>query len=141
MLVCAVSEFPELRVVQGSHDDITFWQGGAAQIVAYLDRTADVLRAEGLTVHTRIEYGAAADSILHAGEMTGADLVVMSSHGRSGLYRPCLGSVALKVVQVAPWPILLVRAKENVERYTLDRSSHKHVVRAQTSPNSSTLCH
>ncbi|MDQ6694084.1 MAG: universal stress protein [Chloroflexota bacterium] len=113
VLVCAVNEFPEIRVARGSRDEITRWQGEAAQIVAYLDATAEVLRADGLTVRTKIEYGAPADAILHASEMTGADLIVMSNHGRSGLHRPWLGSVALKVVQGAPWPVLLVCAKEH----------------------------
>ncbi len=130
VLVCAVYEFPEFRAIEGSHDDITLWQGEAAQIVAYLDRTAEALRAEGLTVHTRIEYGAPADAILHASEMTGADLIVMSNHGRSGLNHPWLGSVALKVVQSSLWPVLLVRAKERVGQHALDHSSHKHVARA-----------
>ena len=62
----------------------------------------------------------------------GIDLIVMSTHGRSGLDRPWLGSVALKVVQTASWPVLLVRAKERVEQYALDRSSHKHVARARS---------
>jgi nucleotide-binding universal stress UspA family protein len=134
VLVCAVYEFPEVRVMQGSHDDIPQWQGEAAKIIAYLDRTAEVLRAEGLTVRTRIEYGAPADSILHASEMTGADLIVMSNHGRSGLHSPWLGSVALKVVQGALWPVLLECAKERAEQSTkqcaLDGSPHKHVAMA-----------
>jgi len=129
VLVCAVYEFPEFRVVQGSGDEITQWQGEAAQVVAYLDRTAEALRAEGLMVRTRIEYGTPADAILHATEMTGPDLIVLSNHGRSGLHRPWLGSVALKVLQGALWPVLLVCAKERVEPYpyALGRSSHKYV--------------
>jgi nucleotide-binding universal stress UspA family protein len=139
VLVCAVFEFPELRAVQGARDDITKWQGEAARIVSYLDRTAEVLKAEGLTVRTRLEYGAPADAILHACEMTGADLIVMSNHGRSGLDRPWLGSVALKVVQSALWPVLLVCAKERLEQYALDHSAHKHGARPPMHQASDTI--
>jgi nucleotide-binding universal stress UspA family protein len=131
VLVCAVYEFPEVRVMRESGDEITQWQGEAAKIMAYLDRTAEALRAEGLTVRTRIEYGAPADAILHASEMTCADLIVMSNHGRGGLHRPWLGSVALKVVRGALWPVLLVCAKERVGLNALDGNSYEHVARAR----------
>ncbi len=127
VLVCAVDEFPELRVVHGSHDEIKQWQGEAAHTVAYMERTAGVLRKGGLTVRTKIEYGAPADAILHASEMTGADLIVMSNHGRSGLHHPWLGSVAMKVVQGAPLPVLLVSAGERAQQDAPDPGSHNGV--------------
>jgi nucleotide-binding universal stress UspA family protein len=43
-----------------------------------------------------------------------ADLIVMSTHGRGGLQRLWLGSVAIKVVRGTTLPVLLVREKERV---------------------------
>jgi nucleotide-binding universal stress UspA family protein len=54
--------------------------------------------------------GHPAQGILHQADAVTADLIVMSTHGRGGLRRLWLGSVALKVVQSAQHPVLLVRA-------------------------------
>jgi nucleotide-binding universal stress UspA family protein len=44
-------------------------------------------------------------------EERGADLIVMGTHGRTGLQHVLLGSVAEKVVRLAPCPVLTVRHK------------------------------
>lgn len=49
-----------------------------------------------------------AEGILHAVETSGADLVVIGSHGRSGFSRWTLGSVAEKIVRTAPVPVVVV---------------------------------
>ena len=56
-----------------------------------------------------IEDVAAAKGILHAAEEHGADLIVVGSHGRTGLQRLLLGSVAAKVVAASPVPVLVAR--------------------------------
>jgi len=48
-------------------------------------------------------------------ESRSIDIIVMSTHGRSGIERLWLGSVALKVVRGTTLPVLLVRVKERVE--------------------------
>jgi nucleotide-binding universal stress UspA family protein len=53
------------------------------------------------------------EAILKAAETEAVDLIVMSTHGRSGLSRWVYGSVAAKVLQAAPCPIFLVRAKNH----------------------------
>ena len=59
---------------------------------------------------TVLKFGDARDSILATAAEVGADLVVMGTHGRSGLTRLVIGSVAEAVVRMAPCPVLLVRA-------------------------------
>ena len=76
---------------------------------------ADVaLRPElaGLRVETRTLGGAAALNILDAVQEYQANLLVMSSHGRSGFTRWALGSVAEHVIRHAPVPIFLHRPRE-----------------------------
>jgi nucleotide-binding universal stress UspA family protein len=50
------------------------------------------------------------ESVLSIAETEAVDLIVMSTHGRSGLSRWVYGSVAAKVLQAAPCPVFLVRA-------------------------------
>jgi universal stress protein A len=50
--------------------------------------------------------------VLHAAKRLGADLIVMATHGRKGLRRLVLGSVAEQVVREAQCPVLTVRPQE-----------------------------
>jgi nucleotide-binding universal stress UspA family protein len=56
-----------------------------------------------------IEEVAASTGIVQTAQSEGADLIVMGSHGRSGLARLMLGSVATKVVAESPIPVLVAR--------------------------------
>ena len=51
----------------------------------------------------------AASGIVQAAQAQGADLIVVGSHGRTGIARLMLGSVAAKVVAESPVPVLVVR--------------------------------
>ena len=82
----------------------------------YLDKTGETLASKGATVKTMVSIGDAASEILKAAEETGADLIAMSTHGRSGLQRWAFGSVTAKVLRAATTPVLTVRApKEATE--------------------------
>lgn len=79
----------------------------------YLGRVAARLRAEGFEkVETSVWYGPAAPAIVEAARLGRVDLIVMSSHGRSGLGRLILGSVAESVLRGTNVPILLLRAPD-----------------------------
>lgn len=56
-----------------------------------------------------IELGDARDAILKAAEAVDAELIVIGSHGRRGVSRMLLGSVAEHVLRRAPCPVLVVR--------------------------------
>lgn len=58
---------------------------------------------------TRIEVGDARDVIDNVAEQISADLVVLGTHGRRGIRRALLGSVAESVVRSAPCPVLTIR--------------------------------
>ena len=70
------------------------------------------LSGKGLNVTSRVTSGFdAAQEITTVGKQTGADLVVMSTHGRSGFRRRLFGSVAERVMRDGDRPLLLVTAK------------------------------
>jgi nucleotide-binding universal stress UspA family protein len=76
----------------------------------YLQSLAVRLRQEwpSLTINTRVECGDPATAIVAATEDSAAALVVMATHGRTGLQRAALGSVAHHVLQHGRAPLLLV---------------------------------
>jgi nucleotide-binding universal stress UspA family protein len=59
-----------------------------------------------------VPVGGSATEIAKAAKEWPADLIVIGSHGRSGVKRALLGSVAEGVMRHAPCPVLVVRAKE-----------------------------
>jgi len=61
-------------------------------------------------VETHVWYGPAAAAIVEAATVQKADMIVMSTHGRTGLGRMILGSVAESVLRGTTVPILIVRA-------------------------------
>jgi nucleotide-binding universal stress UspA family protein len=63
----------------------------------------------GTKVETSVWYGPAASAIIDAARLRKADLIVMSTHGRSGVGRLILGSVAESVLRGTVTPILLLR--------------------------------
>lgn len=79
-----------------------------AEARRYLDEVAAPLLAEGLPVTTEVRSGLAARELTEA--VTPADLLVVASHGRHGLARWFLGSVAEDVARRASAPVLIVRA-------------------------------
>lgn len=77
----------------------------------YLDAMVARLRAGGVKdVEATVWYGPPAPAIVEAARVSKADVIVMSTHGRSGVGRLLLGSVAESVLRGTPTPILLVRA-------------------------------
>lgn len=83
-----------------------------AEARAYVEQVQRRLAAEGLTVTTEVRSGEAAGTIVETARELRADLIVMATHGRSGLGRWVLGSVADRVVRAAHVPVLLIRPAE-----------------------------
>lgn len=76
----------------------------------YLNEVADRLRTQGLNVRAVVEEGYAASEICDYAKAAKIDVIVMSTHGRSGIQRWVYGSVADRVLRGATVPILLIRA-------------------------------
>ncbi|GAB4158078.1 MAG: universal stress protein [Candidatus Promineifilaceae bacterium] len=79
---------------------------------SYLKAQQNALRQQGHRVHSKIADGEpVADIILDVAENMPVDLIVMCTHGRSGISRWVFGSVADRILRQAAMPILLVRAQ------------------------------
>ncbi len=74
-----------------------------------LEALADQFKVMGIVTSTEVVNGDAAEGILACAKRCGVDLIAMTTHGRSGLSRWWLGSVADKIVHASPVPVLLVR--------------------------------
>ncbi len=88
---------------------------------AYLDLLADRLEAvDAVPVTQVLLQGDVAASLRTMANGTGVDLIVMTTHGRGGLDRLWLGSVADELVREVPAPLLLVRPKKGEADFEAD---------------------
>jgi nucleotide-binding universal stress UspA family protein len=77
-----------------------------------LDGVVDRARRPGARIEGVLRHGPAWSEIDAAAKDAGADLIVIGTHGRRGLARALLGSVAEKVVRTAPCPVLTVHGPD-----------------------------
>ncbi len=75
----------------------------------YLRPVQERLRGQGIDSDVLVECGQPADVIAEVAKRQQADLIVMSTHGAGSSGKYAMGSVALKVLQVAPCPVTMVR--------------------------------
>ena len=86
------------------------------QATAYLDKAGELLRSKGATITSKVAFGETPQEIVKAAEEINANLIAMSTHGRSGLGRWAFGSVTDKVLRMeGRIPIIMVRAPKSKE--------------------------
>lgn len=93
----------EVRVVRGAEE--------------YVEAMAGKLAEKGIPVRAAVRYGKPAAEIIEHIAANEVDLVAMSTHGRSGLSRLVMGSVAEEVVRNAEVPVLLWRASGKAQEH------------------------
>ena len=81
----------------------------------YLSQTGECLKSKGVSIKTKVVTGKADEEIVRASGELKADLIAMSTHGRSGLSRLTFGSITAKVLRAANVPVLVVRAPKETE--------------------------
>jgi nucleotide-binding universal stress UspA family protein len=89
---------------------------GSAAARAYLRLVARRLEARGIVTGQETPRGEAAPELVNMAKRRRAVLIAMTTHGRSGLARFFLGSVAQKVLRSAPCPVLLAKGVGEVRR-------------------------
>ena len=95
----------------------------ALSLVANEDQSLAVVRV--------LRMGTPAESIIEYAREHNCDLIVMGTHGRTGLSHLLMGSVAERVVRFAPCPVMVVRQQAAEEQVQAKRSRHdksRHVV-------------
>ena len=100
----------EFQQLEGAYLPPDFWASVRDEAEASLGRYAADLRGRGVEVETAVCEGYAATVIVEEAAARNIDLIVIGTHGRSGLKHLLLGSIAERVVQKAPCPVLTVRA-------------------------------
>lgn len=80
------------------------------EALQYLNKVRELMADDTVTTHTVALLGTPAETIIDYAIEQSIDLIVMATHGRSGIMRWVYGSVADKVLRAADAPILLVRA-------------------------------
>ena len=86
-----------------------------------LDQTSARLRESGVKSRGLMRVGAPFLEILHAAQTENVDLIVMGTHGRTGLAHVLIGSVAERVVNKAPCPVLTIRHPDRKFKHPLDK--------------------
>ncbi|MFQ5946213.1 MAG: universal stress protein [Anaerolineae bacterium] len=101
---------PEAFAAMGGMDEALRWD----EAKVYLDGVRGEWRELGFRTHMEVSGGEVATAIARSAEVHGADLIAITTHGRSGLGRWAYGSVADRVIRSATQPIFLVRGTSEV---------------------------
>ena len=99
----------EFQQLEGAYLPPDFWSSVKAGAESQLEALAEEIRTAGVTVETAAVEGYAASAIVEQAGLREADLIVIGTHGLSGLKHLLLGSTAERVVQKAPCPVLTVK--------------------------------
>ncbi len=112
MLLRVIPQVPS-RAIQDARPEVVAeletWRADAEE---YLAALAAELRSKGVRVQTAVRHGEAPAEIVTAAKAAGADLIAMTTHGRTGLRRALVGSVAEAVLRLAEIPVFLLRQTE-----------------------------
>ena len=99
----------EFQQLEGAYLPPDFWASVKAEAEESLARLEAELGQRGVEVETVVCEGYAATVIVEEAKARDVDLIVIGTHGLSGLKHLLLGSIAERVVQKAPCPVLSVK--------------------------------
>jgi nucleotide-binding universal stress UspA family protein len=91
--------------------DLAKWEASRKSSAKdYLEQIARRFKREGTAVRSEVIVGRATESLADYAERSGIDLLIIATHGRSGVTRWVMGSVADKLLRSASVPVLMIRA-------------------------------
>ncbi len=107
-LVSVLPEQPRFRILGRSGARPKALDGGRRELRSYLQSVAKRMRPKGIDVTTSVLTGPVAEAVNQHMEDQAIDMSIICTHGRSGLQRWVLGSVANRLVQLATRPVLII---------------------------------
>jgi nucleotide-binding universal stress UspA family protein len=99
------------------------WERTQSALEAELENDAQALRDAGFNVSVTVRFGDPAEEIVEYARYPGVDMIVMATHGRTGLMRFVLGSVAEQVIRNVHIPVMLIRPNDRAEAEALEASA------------------
>jgi universal stress protein A len=109
LLLHVIHTFPLGVTEMGPTLPQAYLQGIESEVRQSLEKYLQRLGEAGLAGETTIMYGVPFEEIAQFAKARQVDLIVIGTHGRTGLEHLFLGSVAEKVVRLAPCPVLVTR--------------------------------
>jgi len=103
----------EFQQLEGAYLPPDFWANVKSEAEQKLEEHAATLRESGVTVECHVREGYPATVIVDEATELNADLIVIGTHGHSGLKHLLLGSIAERVVQKSPCPVLTVKSPDS----------------------------
>jgi len=97
------------------------------EVSRYLEGIAAPLREAGMRVRTMVDERPPADAILHVAAREEVGLIVMSTHGRGGLSRMLMGSVAERVSRATSRTVMLVKPERPAVAKHAGEEAHLHI--------------
>ena len=114
IVLLSVVVIPSMAVGEG-FDYPMFRKTHFKRYELYLERIRSKIASEGITVTTEVEEGNASQMIINYVKKHAMDLIVIATHGYSGMKKLMFGSVALQVLHDSDVPVLLIRPKIHKE--------------------------
>jgi nucleotide-binding universal stress UspA family protein len=108
-LLHVIQSLPLGGVDMGVTLPYTYMHDLEAEITSGMEAYLEQVTAAGLEGEIAVVHGVPFQEIIETAKTQQVDLIVMGTHGRTGLQHVLLGSVAEKVVRLAPCPVLVVR--------------------------------
>ena len=108
--------------------DLLNWQIHKAEAGLYLGKIEARLRKSGLRIEATVQEGLAAESIIEFAQSQGMKLIILSSHGHSGVSQWGISSAAQKVILSAPTSILIVRAHQPASSEVMEQTFRRILV-------------
>ena len=97
--------------------DIINWQINKTEVKQYLNRIGDRLQSSGLKSEAIVLEGPVAESITEFSQRQGVKLIILGSHGKSGLRKSRISSITYEILHSASTSVLIVRAHQLPEQH------------------------
>jgi nucleotide-binding universal stress UspA family protein len=114
VLLQVIEPLPQASVIVSEIGESLFLlkqEEAESRIEDYLSKLAESLKNEGIAAQTAMARGKVADEILDYAGKNNVDLIIMGTHGSSGVVRWAMGSVADRVIRHSAVPVLIAAPK------------------------------